>query len=85
MAPGKSCYGDAKPAMPPTTKCYGDKIKMQHIKSRASEVEPKPVESIQERTDNQERIDRVKESAPEGFHELLQKVLEFCFRIFSCF
>jgi len=62
---------------PPTTKCYGDKIREKHIKPRASEVheQPKLVESYHSRTDAQERCDRVKNSAPDGFHELLQKVI----------
>ena len=63
----------------PTTKCYGDKIREKHIsktKSGTSEPEqPKNVESYHSRTDNQERYDSVKSAAPNGFHELLQKVI----------
>jgi len=57
------------------TKCYGDKIRAKH-KLRPSELEqPKLVESYHSQTDSQERYERVKSTAPNGFHELLQKVI----------
>ena len=62
----------------PTTGCYGDKIKQQHIvkPSETSELDHlNAVESCHSRTETQERYDRVKSSAPEGFHELLRNVM----------
>jgi len=63
---------------PPTTTCYSDKIKQQHIvrPSTSSElVQPRAIESDHEQTETQERCDRVKSSTPDGFHEILQKVI----------
>jgi len=66
----------------PTTMCYGDKIKQQHIAkpsskpSKVSELDQaSAVESYHSRTDTQDRCERVRASAPDGFHELLQKVI----------
>ena len=63
-----------------STGCYGDKIRQKHASSKTSELqeEPKPLadDGDQPRsTTKQERYERVKSSAPSGFHELLQKVI----------
>jgi len=57
--------------------CYGDKIREQHI-PRPSKAATDSVDSVHSRTfssDKQERYERVKISTPDGFHELLQKIV----------
>ena len=74
-ATAAKCFGNKMPV--PATKCYGDKIKQQHIKSsKTSELsQPKITESYYSQTDDENRFDRLRTCAPEGFHELLQKVI----------
>jgi len=58
-----------------TPKCYGDKIRQQHIKSPSHEPGPPAVDSSQSRTHDEQRYAKMRCLAPEGFHELLQKII----------
>ena len=76
-APAANRYGNKMPA--PATKCYGDKIKQQHIESSKTDElhqpQPEVTESYHSRTEDETRFERLRSCAPEGFHELLQKVI----------
>jgi len=68
------------------TRCYGDKIRKEHEKhnktaavpSEVASEPPKNVESAVSRSEYPDRFERVKDAAPIGFHELLQKVRPVC-------